>query len=90
MSTINTIVVEYEGEMKTIQRETGWNLQRLRRILLKIGETSSEVDGIRVCINLDNTLELFVPKWMELQENRGGKRFPKCDQNTERSKKREE
>lgn len=75
--------------MASLQRVTGWNLQRLTRVLTKIGETSSEVQGIQVRLNLDQTCELFVPKWSKLQETRGGKRLAKKEQKVGRSEKLE-
>jgi hypothetical protein len=55
------------------KRELGLNLQRTQRVLQKIAKTFN----LEIQVNLDQTIEVFVPKWLELQENRGGKRFTK-------------
>ena len=77
----------------------GQNQQRFTKVLSKIGQTFK----IKVEINLDETVTLSIPNWLELQENRGGKREPndlaKTEQKTTelrskklevRSKKKEE
>jgi hypothetical protein len=69
-----------------LQRETGWNIQRLRRVLSKIHQTSA----LEVSWNLEGSLELFAPNWSKLQENRGGKPKANIEQNGGRRKKKEE
>jgi hypothetical protein len=54
----------------------GQNRQRITKVLLKIAETFK----IEVSINLDESVTVFVPKWLELQESRGGKREAKIQQ----------
>ena len=66
------------------KRKLGLNLQRTERVLLKIAKTFN----LEITINLDKTVEVFVPKWLELQENRGGKREAKPEQKN--VKKRQE
>lgn len=55
------------------KRKLGLNFQRTERVLLKIAKTFD----LEIKLNLDQTIEVFVPKWLELQENRGGKRDAK-------------
>lgn len=51
------------------KRKLGLNLQRTQRVLLKIAKTFT----LEIKLNLDESIEVFVPKWLELQENRGSK-----------------
>jgi hypothetical protein len=51
------------------------NRQRITKVLEKIGQTFD----LEVSINSDETVTLFVRKWSELQENRGGKRDPNIE-----------
>jgi hypothetical protein len=73
-----------------LRREWGWNAQKLVRVLGKIGGNfgvkfvPKEFDRTYV-----GTIEVLIPKWLELQETRGGKRNAKKDQKPDRSKKRE-
>lgn len=66
------------------KRKLGLNFQRTSRVLTKIAKTFN----LEISINLDETIEVFVPKWLELQENRGGKNKAKNEQSF--SKKRQE
>lgn len=50
-----------------IKRELGWNFQRTYRVLTKIAQTFK----IELKQNLDQTWEVFVPNWLELQQNKG-------------------
>lgn len=54
----------------------GQNRQRITKVLLKIAQTFK----IEVLINFDESVTVFVPKWLELQETRGGKREAKIQQ----------
>jgi hypothetical protein len=60
----------------TFKRKLNLNSQRTDRVLLKIAKTFN----LEIKRNLDQTIEVFAPKWLELQENRGGKRDAKKEQ----------
>ena len=66
------------------------NFQRTLRNLTKIGKTFN----LEIIVNPDETIEVFIPNWLELQENRGGKRLANLEQkngkNPIRSKNKEE
>lgn len=67
-----------------LKRKLGWNRQRSTKVLSKIGqsftiETEVQTDGEHIAV--------FHPKWLELQENRGGKTSSKTFQKPDRSKK---
>lgn len=69
-----------------LKRKLGWNRSRSVRVLSKIAlsfqvkiEPQSD----------DKVFKVFIPKWLELQENRGGKREAKEEQKPHRRKKRE-
>lgn len=66
------------------KRKLGLNFQRTDRVLTKIAKTFN----LEIKRNLDQTVEVFAPKWLELQENRGGKREAKLEQKN--SKNRQE
>lgn len=55
------------------------NRQRITKVLQKIAQTFD----LEVSINSDETVTLFVRKWSELQENRGGKRDPNTEAKVE-------
>lgn len=68
---------------KIVKRKLGWNYQRLTRVLSKIGlrfqvrtEPHSEPEVTQV----------FICNWLNLQENRGGKKVSKKFQNEDRHK----
>jgi hypothetical protein len=60
--------------------------QRSTKLLLKIVQRF----GLNLKWISDQSFELLVPNWLELQENRGGKNQAKNNQNRQRTKKREE
>jgi hypothetical protein len=66
------------------KRKLGLNFQRTERVLQKIAKTFN----LEITINLDKTVEVFSPKWLELQENRGGKR--EANPKQKNGKKRQE
>ena len=66
------------------KRKLGLNFQRTSRVLQKIAKTFI----LEINIKSDETIEVFCPKWLELQENRGGKRGAKEEQKN--SKNRQE
>lgn len=62
-----------------------WNLQRSVRVLQKIAKTFK----MEININSDESVEVFVPNWLELQENRGGKRLAKILQKNSKNSQEE-
>lgn len=66
------------------KRKLGLNRQRTVRVLSQIAKSFV----LKVDVNLDETISVFVPNWLELQENRGGKKEAKPKQKM--SKKTEE
>lgn len=66
------------------KRKLYLNFQRTSRVLQKIAKTFD----LEININSDETIEVFIPKWLELQENRGGKNKAKKEQKS--SEKRQE
>jgi len=75
----------WEGNLSIFKAKLGMNRQRSRKLLEKIGETFE----IEISWKSSESFQLFIPKWLELQELRGGKREAKKEQNPDRSKKRE-
>lgn len=59
-----------------LRRETGWNRQRLEKVLTKIVSTFE----IELTPKLNETFELSYLKWLKTQESRGGKREAKNTQ----------
>lgn len=59
------------------KRKLHLNIQRTSRVLQKIHKTFK----MEITINSDETISVYVPNWSELQENRGGKRESKANQN---------
>lgn len=77
-----TCVLSY----RILKRKLGWNHSRSARVLSKIGSSFQ----VKIEPQSDPDLfKVFVPKWSELQENRGGKRDAKPEQKPDRRKKRE-
>ena len=89
------LVSRFEDESKrgfttiswsTISRETGWKPSKCRRVLARISPVS------KIEINEEQTgyVSFLVPNWLNYQENRGGKKSSKMEQNSDRGEKREE
>lgn len=78
---------EVELNLAIFKSKLGMNSQRSRKLLVKIAETFK----INLEWNSDKSFKLFIPNWLELQENRGGKRVSKKDQkNSKNGQKKEE
>lgn len=75
----------WSGKLSIFRSKLCMKSQRSRKLLLKISQ--------RFQLNLewisDESFKLSIPKWLELQENRGGKNQAKKEQNTDRGEKRE-
>lgn len=76
----------WTANLSIFKSKLGMNRQKSSKLLRKISETFQ----IKVLWNSEESFEVFVPKWLELQETRGGKREAKIEQNTGRREKREE
>jgi heme-degrading monooxygenase HmoA len=73
------------ANLSIFKSKLGMNRQKSRKLLQKISETFQ----MKVFWKSDESFELFVPKWLELQETRGGKREAKIEQSAGRREKRE-
>jgi hypothetical protein len=75
----------WTGNLSIFRSKLGMKKQRSYRNLTKISD--------RFCLALswisDESFQLSVPKWLELQENRGGKNLAKNEQNPDRGKRLE-
>lgn len=76
----------WSANLSIFRSKLGMKSQRSRKLLSKIAQRFR----IELTWKSDQSFELLVPNFLELQETRGGKRRAKKEQNTERSKKREE
>jgi hypothetical protein len=76
---------KWSGNLSIFKTKLGMNRQRSRKLLEKICETFET----KIFWKSSESFELFVPKWLELQETRGGKREPKKDQRPDRYKNKE-
>lgn len=65
-----------------------WNVQGQRLVKI-ISKFTLYFDKTMRIESFDETYKVFVSKWPELQETRGGKRLAKSEQNAGRSKKEE-
>lgn len=93
---LNEWVSKFESENKRgtcqislslLKRKLGWNRSRSLRVLGKINSSFQ----MKTELQSDNeTVLVFTPNWLELQENRGGKNRAKTKQKRHRGKKREE
>lgn len=68
-----------------LKRDLGWNRQRSTKVLLKIAQSFK----IEVKPIFDESVELFIPNWLDLQETRGSKTGLKKVEKPDRAKKQE-
>lgn len=78
---------------KLLARETGWLVPRVKRVLGQVMTASCTNSSSTQHMTLvpvgDELIQLMVPNWLELQENRGGKNSAKNEQKSLRREKEE-
>lgn len=73
------------ANLSIFRSKLGMNRQKSRKLLRKIVETFH----VEISWKSEESFELSIPKWLELQETRGGKREAKFEQKPGRREKRE-
>lgn len=68
-----------------LARDTNWKPTKCRRVLARI----SSVSKIEPREEIGGYVSFLIPNWLKFQENRGGKKLAKKEQNLDRGKKRE-
>jgi len=75
----------WDGNLSIFKSKLGMNRNRSYKLLCKICVTFET----KITWKSQESFQLFIPNWLELQETRGGKREPKLDQKPDRRKKKE-
>lgn len=76
----------WEGNLSIFWSRLRMKSQRSRKLLTKIAQRFN----LALSFHSDQSFQLYVPNWLELQETRGGKKIAKNEQSAGRSKKIEE